>query len=42
MISASALIAISLFLLLGLGVAALLLAGRDSRSANADDPEPRE
>ncbi len=35
------LIAISLLLLAGLGVAALFMAGRDSRSANDDDPEPR-
>jgi ABC-type transporter Mla maintaining outer membrane lipid asymmetry permease subunit MlaE len=36
------LIAISLLLLAGLGVAALLLAGRRSRDANADDPPPRD
>lgn len=35
---AAALIALSLLLLLGLGVAALFLAGRESRSANEDDP----
>ena len=35
------LIAISLLLLAGLGVAALFMAGSDSRSANDDDPEPR-
>jgi hypothetical protein len=40
MVSASTLIAASLFLLLGLGIAALFLAGPDSRSANADDPRP--
>jgi hypothetical protein len=42
MVSAQVFIAFSLFLLLGLGVAALFLAGRDSRSANADDPPPRD
>jgi hypothetical protein len=42
MVSASALIAISLCLLLGLGLAALFLAGPDSRSANADDPKSRD
>jgi hypothetical protein len=41
MISAATLIALSLFLLAGLGLAGLFLAGRDSRSANDDDPEPR-
>lgn len=35
---AASLIALSLLLLLGLGVAALFMAGRDSRSANEDDP----
>jgi|GEM_PF-3875090 len=35
------LIAISLLLFAGLGVAALFLAGRNSRSANQDDPPPR-
>lgn len=35
------LIAISLLLLAGLGVAALFMAGRSSRSANDDDPDPR-
>jgi hypothetical protein len=38
---AASLIAISLLVLLGLGVAALFLAGRTSRSANQDDPPPR-
>ncbi len=38
MLSASALIAILPFLLLGLGISAHFLAGRDSRAANADDP----
>lgn len=38
MVSASALIVISLFLLLGLGISAHFLAGRDSRAAYADDP----
>jgi hypothetical protein len=38
MVSASALIVISLFLLLGLWISAHFLAGRDSRAANADDP----
>lgn len=33
------LIAISLLLLAGLGLAGLFLAGGDSRSANDDDPE---
>lgn len=37
----SALIAISLLLLLGLGVAALLLAGTRSGDANDADPPPR-
>jgi hypothetical protein len=32
------LIAISLLLLTALGVAALFMAGRDSRSANDEDP----
>ena len=35
------LIALSFLLLVGLGVAALFLAGRSSRSANDDDPDPR-
>jgi hypothetical protein len=35
---AASLIGLSLLLLLGLGVAALFMAGRDSRSANEDDP----
>lgn len=38
---AGILIAVSLLLLAALGLAALVLAGRSSRSANADDPEPR-
>ncbi len=38
---AASLIAVSLLLLLGVAVAALFLAGRDSRSANDDDPPPR-
>ncbi len=38
---AASLVAFSLLLLLGLGVAALFLAGRDSRSANKDDPPAR-
>ena len=42
MLSASALIAISLILLLGLGIAALFLAGRESRSASADDLKRRD
>ncbi len=42
MLSAEPLIAISLVLLAALGVAALFLAGRDSRGANRDDPPPRE
>ena len=37
---AGSLIAISLLLLIALGVAALFLAGRDSRSSNDDDPPP--
>jgi hypothetical protein len=36
--SAAPLIAASLVLLAVLGLAGLLLAGRDSRSANRDDP----
>ncbi len=36
--AAASLIGLSLLLLLGLGVAALFMAGRDSRSANEDDP----
>ena len=40
MSTAAALIAISLFLLAGLGLAGLFLAGRESRAANADDPKP--
>lgn len=39
---AATLIAVSLLLLAGLGVAGLFLAGRESRSANADDPRPRQ
>lgn len=35
------LIAISLLLLVAVGVAALFMAGRSSRSANDDDPDPR-
>lgn len=35
------LIAISLLLFVGLGVAALFLAGRSSQAANKDDPPPR-
>ncbi len=35
------LIAFSLLLLVGLGVAALFMAGRSSRTANDDDPDPR-
>jgi hypothetical protein len=35
------LIAISLLLLAGLGVAGLFLSGRTSRDANDDDPDPR-
>jgi hypothetical protein len=42
MLSAAPLIAISLVLLAFVGLAGLLLAGRDSRSANRDDPPPRE
>lgn len=38
---AGILIAVSLLLLAGLGVAALFLAGRSSRDANDDDPDPR-
>jgi hypothetical protein len=38
---AASLVAVSLLLLLGLGVVALFLAGRDSRSANEDDPPAR-
>jgi hypothetical protein len=40
--SPTTLIAISLVLLAVLGVAGLFLAGRDSPSANRDDPPPRE
>lgn len=40
--TATALIAVSLLLLAALGVAGLFLAGRDSRSANRDDPAPRD
>jgi hypothetical protein len=40
--SPATLIAISLVLLAAIGVAGLFLAGRDSRSANRDDPPPRE
>ncbi|WP_276569014.1 hypothetical protein [Thiocapsa imhoffii] len=36
------LVAISLLLFLGLGVAGLFLAGRDQRSATEDDPESRD
>jgi hypothetical protein len=36
------LIAISLLLLTALGVAALFMAGRSSRSASADDPKTKE
>jgi hypothetical protein len=39
--TAAALIAISLLILAGLGLAGLFLAGRESRAANADDPPPR-
>lgn len=35
------LIAISLLLFAGLGVAALFMAGRNSRCANEDDPRPK-
>ena len=35
------LIALSLLLLAGVGVAALFLAGRSSCDANDDDPDPR-
>ena len=38
---AETLIALSLVLLAVVGVAALFLAGRESRSSNADDPPPR-
>jgi hypothetical protein len=38
---AASLIAFSLLLLLAMGVAALFLAGRTSRSANRDDPPAR-
>jgi hypothetical protein len=38
---AAALIAVSLLLLAGLGLAGLFLSGRESRAANADDPPPR-
>jgi hypothetical protein len=38
---AASLVAVSLLLLLGLAVAVFFLAGRDSRSANEDDPPPR-
>lgn len=37
---AGSLIAFSLLLLAGLGVAALFLAGSSSRSASDDDPDP--
>jgi len=37
---AATLIAISLLLLAGLGIAGFFFAGGDSRSANDDDPEP--
>lgn len=36
------LIAVSLLLLAGLGVAALMWAGQNSRTANDDDPKPRD
>jgi hypothetical protein len=36
------LIALSLLLLAGLGIAGALLMGRSSRNANADDPDPRD
>jgi hypothetical protein len=36
------LIALSLLLLAGLGIAGLMLAGRSSRAANDDDPKPRD
>jgi hypothetical protein len=39
--AAASLIAISLLLLAAVAVAALFMAGPDSRSANADDPLPR-
>jgi nitrogen fixation-related uncharacterized protein len=35
------LIAISLILLAVVGLAALFLAGKESKSSNADDPPPR-
>ena len=38
---AGVLIAVSLLLLAGLGIAGLFLAGRSSREANDDDPDPR-
>jgi hypothetical protein len=38
---AASLVAVSLLLLLGLAVAVFFFAGRDSRSANEDDPPPR-
>jgi hypothetical protein len=41
MLSAAPLIAASLLLLAALGVAGLLLAGRQSREANDHDPRPR-
>jgi hypothetical protein len=34
------LIAVSLLLLAGLGLAGIVLMGRSSRDANDDDPEP--
>ncbi len=34
------LIALSLLLLAGLGIVGVLLSGRSSRRANADDPDP--
>jgi hypothetical protein len=42
MATPATLIAISLVLLAVIGVAGLFLAGRDGRSANRDDPPPRE
>jgi hypothetical protein len=36
----ASLIAVSLLLLAALGLAGLFLAGRESGSANDDDPEP--
>jgi hypothetical protein len=42
MLSAATLIAVSLMLLAAVGVAGLFLAGRDSGTANNDDPAPRE